>query len=170
MLNPWAIVGALVLVIGAFFYGRHTGAQATRADWEAEKVRLAADAAQALAKANQEVRELEQLLANTQTKVEKVYVDKVREVQVVKTEFIDVARSGGLFIDAQCPDRNDPLPSAATSSSSDHGKTKARLSAEAAEALIAIAADADEIVHQLTACQAILRDERELQRSATSRP
>lgn len=170
MLNPWAIAGALALIIGAFFYGRHTGVQVTRANWGAEKVRMAADAAQALADANQQTRELEQLLANTQTKVEKVYVDKVREVQVVKTEFTDVARSGGLFIDAQCPDRNDPLPSVAASPGSDHGGAKARLSAEAAEALIAIAADADEIVYQLTACQVILSDERELQRSATSRP
>jgi hypothetical protein len=54
------------------------------------------------------------------------------------------------------------VPSASPSPSSDHGGTKARLSGEAAEALIAIAADADEIVHQLKSCQEILRSEREL--------
>jgi hypothetical protein len=123
-----------------------------------------------LAKANQEVRELEHLLANTQNRVEKVYVDKIRTVEVEKQQLIDVARTDGLFIDAACPDNSNAVPSAASSASSDHGGTKARLSGEAAEALIAIAADADEITHQLTACQEILRNERELRRSAQSDP
>jgi prophage endopeptidase len=97
--------------------------------------------------------------------VEKVYVDKIRTVEVVRDKLIDTARTDGLFIDAACPDHSNPVPSAASSPSSDHGGAKARLSGEAAEALIAIAADADEITHQLTACQEILRNERELRRS-----
>jgi hypothetical protein len=97
--------------------------------------------------------------------VEKVYVDKIRTVEVVRDKLIDTARTDGLFIDAACPDRSNPVPSAASSPSSDHGGAKARLSGEAAEALIAIAADADEITHQLNACQEILRNERELRRS-----
>jgi hypothetical protein len=97
--------------------------------------------------------------------VEKVYVDKVRTVEVERRQLVDVARTDGLFIDAACPDNSNPVPSAAASPGGDHGGTKARLSGEAAEALIAIAADADEITHQLTACQEILRNERELRRS-----
>ena len=165
MPNPYVIVGALALVICSYFYGHHTGVAVTKADWEAEKAVAAAEAGKALDKANKEVRELEHLLANTQTKVEKVYVDKVRTVEVEKKLFIDAARTDGLFIDAACPDRSNPVPSAAPSPGSDNGRTKARLSGETAEALIAIAADADEITHQLTACQEILRNERELRRS-----
>ena len=165
MPNPYVIVGALVLVICSYFYGHHTGVQVTKADWEAEKAAAAIEAGKALDKANKEVRELEHLLANTQNRVEKVYVDKIRTVEVVRDKLIDTARTDGLFIDAACPDHSNPVPSAAASPSSDHGGTKARLSGEAAEALIAIAADADEITHQLTACQEILRNERELPRS-----
>ena len=165
MPNPYVIVGALVLVICSYFYGHHTGVQVTKADWEAEKAAAAIEAGKALDKANKEVRDLEHLLANTQNKVEKVYVDKIRTVEVVRDKLIDTARTDGLFIDASCPDSSNAMPSAATSPGSDHGGTKARLSGEAAEALIAIAADADEITHQLTACQEILRNERELQRS-----
>lgn len=165
MPNPYIIVGALALVICSYFYGHHTGVQVTKADWEAEKATAAIEADKALDKANKEVRELEHLLANTQNKVEKVYVDKVRTVEVVRDKLIDTARTDGLFIDAACPDNSNPVPSAAPSPGSDNGRTKARLSGETAEALIAIAADADEITHQLTACQEILRNERELRRS-----
>jgi hypothetical protein len=165
MPNPYVIVGALVLVICSYFYGHHTGVQVTKADWEAEKATAAIEAGKALDKANKEVRELEHLLANTQNKVEKVYVDKVRTVEVVRDKLIDTARTDGLFIDAACPDNSNPVPSAAPSPGGDNGRTKARLSGETAEALIAIAADADEITHQLNACQEILRNERELRRS-----
>ena len=165
MPSPYVIVGALVLVICSYFYGHHTGVQVTKADWEAEKATAAIEAGKALDKANKEVRELEHLLANAQTKVEKVYVDKVRTVEVERRQLVDVARTDGLFIDAACPDNSNPVPSPAASPSSDHGGAKARLSGAAAEALIAIAADADEIVYQLKACQEILRNERELQRS-----
>jgi hypothetical protein len=165
MPNPYVIVGALVLVICSYFYGHHTGVAVTKAEWEAEKATAAIEAGKALDKANKEVRELEHLLANTQNKVEKIYVDKVRTVEVEKKQFVDLARTDGLFIDAACPDNSNPLPSAAPSPGGDNGRTKARLSGETAEALITIAADADEIVYQLKACQEILRNERELQRS-----
>jgi prophage endopeptidase len=165
MPNPYMIVGALALVICSYFYGHHTGVQVTKADWEAEKAVAAAEAAKILKVEQDKVREFEHLLANAQTKVEKVYVEKIRTVEVEKRQLIDVARTDGLFIDAACPDSSNALPSATSSASSDHGGAKARLSGEAAEALITIAADADEIVHQLTACQEILRNERELRRS-----
>jgi prophage endopeptidase len=150
------------LVICSYFYGHHTGVAVTKAEWEAEKLVAAADAARTLKAEQDKVAEYEHLLANTQNRVEKVYVDKIRTVEVVRDKLIDTARTDGLFIDAACPDHSNPVPSAASSPSSDHGGAKARLSGEAAEALIAIAADADEITHQLTACQEILRLEREL--------
>jgi hypothetical protein len=165
MPNPYVIIGALVFAICSYFYGHHTGVQVTKVEWEAEKAVAAADAAKILKAEQDKVREFEHLLANTQIRVEKVYVEKIRTVEVEKQQLIDVARTDGLFIDASCPDPSNPMPSAASSPGSDHGGTKARLSGEAAEALIAIAADADEITHQLTACQEVLRNERELQRS-----
>lgn len=160
MPNPWMIVGVLVLVIGAYFYGHHTGVKVTKADWEAEKATAAIDAGKVLDKANKEVRELEHLLANKQNKVEKVYVDKIREVQIERNSLSAAASNGGLFIDTSCSDNSNPVSGTASSASSDHGGTKARLSRETADALIAIAADADEIANQLTACQMILKEER----------
>ncbi len=170
MPNPYVIVGALVFAICAYFYGHHTGVQVTKAEWEAEKATAAIEAGKVLAAEQAKVAEFEHLLANTQTKVEKVYVDKVRVVEVEKQQLINTARTDGLFIDATCPDNSNPVPSATPSASSDYGGTKARLSGEAAEALIAIAADADEVVNQLTACQEILRNERELPRSSERNP
>ena len=165
MPNPYVIIGALIFAICTYFYGHHTGVKVTKAEWEAEKAAAAIEAGKVLAKAQEEVRELEHLLANTQTKVEKVYVDKVRTVKVERNHLVNTAHTDGLFINATCPDSSNTVPSAAPSASSDNGGTKARLSGEAAEALIAIAAEADEIAHQLKACQEILRNERELPRS-----
>jgi hypothetical protein len=165
MPNPYVIIGVLVLVICSYFYGHHTGVQVTKAEWEAEKAAAAVEAGKVLAAEQKKVAEFEHLLANTQTRVEKVYVDKVRTVEVEKQKLVDIARTDGLYIDAACPDSSNAVPSASTSASSDHGGTKARLSGTAAETLITIAADADEIVHQLNACQEILKNERELPRS-----
>jgi hypothetical protein len=165
MPNPWVIVGAFALVIGSYFYGHHTGVQVTKAEWEAEKSAAAIEAGKVLDKANKEVRELEHLLANAQNRVEKVYVEKIRTVEVEKQQLADIARTDGLFINASCPDNSNAVSSPTASPGGGHGATKARLSGEAAEALIAIAADADEVTHQLTACQEILRNERELRRS-----
>lgn len=165
MPNPWLIAGAAILVICSYFYGHHTGVQVTKAEWEAEKAAAAVEAGKVLAAEQAKVAEFEHLLADKQTKVEKVYVDKIRTVQVERKQFVDTARTDGLYINASCPDSSNAVSGTTTSASSDHGGTKARLSGEAAEALIAIAADADEIANQLTACQEILRHERELPRS-----
>jgi len=165
MPSPYVIIGALVFAICSYFYGHHTGVQVTKAEWEKEKAAAAIEAGKVLAAEQAKVAEFEHLLANTQNRVEKVYVDKVRTVEVERTQLVNTARTDGLFIDAACPDNSNPVPSAAPSTISDNGGKKARLSGEAAEALIAIAADADEITHQLKACQEILRNERELQRS-----
>lgn len=161
MPNPWLLVGAAALVICSFFYGRHTGVQVTKADWEAEKAALAVEAANTLAKAQAEVAEVERLLAAKQNKVERVYVDRIKTVEDDSQRLSDISKSDGLFISASCPDNSNTMPSAASSASGDNAGTKARLSGEAAEALIAIAADADRIVHQLTACQKILEAERQ---------
>ena len=170
MLNPWMLVGALVLVICSYFFGHHTGVQVTKAGWEAEKAEMAIEAGEVLAAEQAKVTQFEHLLANTQNKVEKVYVEKVRVVEVEKKQLIDRSRTDGLFIDAACQDNSRPVPGAAPGASSDNGTQKARLSREATDALISIAADADTIVYQLIACQDILRDERELQRSTQSNP
>ena len=160
MPNPYILIGALVLVICSYFYGHHTGVKVTKADWEAEKATAAIDAGKALDKANKEVREFEHLLANKQNKVEKVYVNKIREVQIERNSLSAAASNGGLFIDTSCSDNSNPVSGTASSASIDHGGTKARLSRETADALIVIAADADEIANQLTACQMILKEER----------
>ena len=163
--NPYMIVGALVLVICSYFYGHHTGVQVTKAEWEEEKATAAIEAGKVLAAEQAKVVEFERRMANTQTKVEKVYVDKVRTVEVERKQLADVARTDGLFIDTACPDNSNSVSGITTSTSSNNGGTKARLSGATSDALISLAADADEITHQLNACQDILRYERELQRS-----
>lgn len=160
MPNPWMILGALAFAIAAYFYGHHEGGNAVTAQWEVEKSQANQQAAQALQESNARALEAERALAKKQVKVEKIYVEKTREVEVVRDQLVDVARTGGLFIDAACSNGSGQLSGAATGGGGNHGREKARLSNEAAEALVAIAADADKVVQQLTACQSILNEER----------
>lgn len=161
MINPWVLVGGAALVVGSYFYGYSTGSDVAKSAWEAEKAIATKEAMENFIAASEKVKTLEQQLATKQNKVEKVYVNKIRTVEVESKRITDIARNDGLFIDASCPDSNNPLSGSASGASGSDGAKKARLSREASDALISIAADADTIVHQLTACQAILEAERQ---------
>lgn len=161
MINPWMLVGSGVLIIASYFYGYSTGYDVSKSAWEAEKSIATKEAMDNIIAATDKVKSLEQQLATKQNKVEKVYVDRIRTVKVESKRITDIARNDGLFVDASCPDSSNALPGSASGSSGSDGAKKARLSREASEALISIAADADTIVHQLTACQAILEAERQ---------
>ena len=161
MINPWMLVGSGVLIIASYFYGYSTGYDVSKSAWEAEKSIATKEAMDNMIAATDKVKSLEQQLATKQNKVEKVYVNKIRTVEVESKRITDIARNDGLFVNASCADSNNTLPDSASGSGSGNGTQKARLSREVADALISIAADADTIVHQLTACQAILEAERQ---------
>ena len=160
MINPWMLVGSVALIVGSYFYGYSTGHDIAKSAWEAEKSAATKEAMDKFIAANDKVKALEQQLATNQNKVEKVYVDKIRTVKVESKRIADIANTNGLFIDATCADSNNTLPGSSSSASGSNGAKKAKLSREASDALISIAEDADTIVHQLTACQAILEAER----------
>lgn len=162
MINPWVIVGGLIIVVGSYFYGYSTGIDITKSKWESEKAIATKEALDKVILANEKVRSLEHKLADSQNKVEKVYVDKIKTVEIDRSVLSSINKSDGLFINASCPDNSGTVPSTSSSSSINNAEQRARLSKEAAESLIAIAAEADAIAHQLKACQQILIDEREL--------
>lgn len=162
MINPWVIVGGLIIVAGSYLYGYSTGIDVTKSKWESEKAIATKEALDQVITANDKVRSLEHKLANSQNKVEKVYVDKIKTVEIDRSVLSDINKSDGLFINATCADNSNAVSSTSPSASVNNAEQRARLSKEAAESLIAIAAEADAITHQLKACQQILRDEREL--------
>lgn len=162
MINPWMIFGGLIIVISSYFYGYSTGSDVVKSEWESEKAIATKQALDQVIAANEKVRLLEHKLADSQNKVEKVYVDKIKTVEIDRNILSDINKSDGLFINASCPDNSNTVSSTSSSSSVNNGEQRARLSKEAAESLISIAAEADAIAHQLKACQQILRDEREL--------
>lgn len=162
MINPWVIVGGLIIVVGSYFYGYSTGIDVIKSKWESEKAIATKEALDQVILANEKVRLLEHKLADSQNKVEKVYVDKIKTVEIDRSVLSSINKSDGLFINASCPDNSGTVPSTSSSTSVNNAEQRARLSKEAAESLISIASEADAITHQLKACQQILRDEREL--------
>lgn len=99
-LNPWALIGALVAAIAIFGAGYRTGHQVSAADWQREKLELAAEHAKAL-DTELKAREREQKFyrANSLKTSEKHY----EELQTLRKERDDAiaarSRAGGLRID-----------------------------------------------------------------------
>lgn len=160
MVNPWMWVGALLVVIGAYFYGHSEGADSVQAKWSAEKAQLNAQALAELQAANERVKEVEKEMGDRlQTAAEK-YMKVIKEKSNAEAAAIDRAGSGGLFINAKCEGGSDAVSGAAGGTGGSDGTKRVELPRADGEFLIRLAAEADRVAEQLTACQAVLREER----------
>lgn len=155
-----AIAVALILA-ATFAFGWSTGSEHVQAQWDRERAELNAQAAKAIEEANSRVRKAEQASSNRIAQSEKLYLTKLKEKSHEENFAIDRARTGGLFINAKCPSRLDAMPDATQLAGSGHGETRVELPKKDGEFLIRLAAEADRVTEQLTACQAILESERQ---------
>ncbi len=159
------LVAAVVAAIYA--YGRQQfglGGQAERAAWLARENG-------ALTKANGRIKELEeqararehehaQDMANTSAK----YQEDLKHEKSAKDRVIADLRSRALRlrIPVTCPisAAGDRTAAPGTGAAGRDGETRAELSVEASEFLVGLTSEADEIVHQLDACQAVINADR----------
>lgn len=80
MPNPWLIVGALGLAIGAFFYGTHTGATSEKAKYATTQLLIAKAGEAAQRGAAEEIAKITIINKTIQGRVETI----TREVPVYK--------------------------------------------------------------------------------------
>lgn len=157
-------LAAMLLVASLLFayaYGRHDGVRITEAAWMAEKAELNAQAALKLDEAIKRNRQLEEEKRQAVNKAAFSYELKLGALKDEKDRAIDRARTSGLYVNADCSGRRNPLSATASGAGLDSRIQRVRLPDADADFLIAFAADADRVTEQLTACQAILRQERE---------
>jgi hypothetical protein len=154
----WAAIGLVVCL--SFIFGWNQGSLNVQAQWAKEKAELNAQAAKEIEEANNRVRAVERESYIKVAQTEQLFNKKLREKSNEEASALDRARNDGLFVNAKCAGRSNTVPGTTSSSSSSDGEARVELSKEDGEFLIRIAAEADRVTEQLSACQKLLEDER----------
>jgi hypothetical protein len=146
-MNPYVIIGAIIIVIGSYFYGHHAG-------WSDRDVEMQAE----IAKKNEESRQTEQKLTE-QVNQTATKLQEANDVVTQKQTALDRAiRNGRVRIATGCvqttPNPTPPSGNRAETGSQPNGPTDAASDAERAtlEAIAEIVAQGDKNTQQLNAC------------------
>lgn len=170
-MNPYLIIGALVAVIASFFAGQHNGARVERAGWlQRENAELVAANAKIL-QLEEKARAEEAAHAVALNKISADYQGALNDARAETKRLADAARTGGfrLRVHAACPGTAPGAAGAASAAPGGRdgppagelpGEAAATLSGADAAFLIDLAGEADEVVRQLGACQAVVRADR----------
>jgi len=145
---PWIIVSALVSLFGAYQVGHHYG-------W----LERDGDMKIAIAKKNEEARELEKNMTSKLTDNETKLRKAQDEIAKKKSAMHELARTGRLRLPtASCPQASTNT----TSSTRDSDPPQSELERQTIEALIDIAADGDKAITKLNSCVAAYNEVRNL--------
>lgn len=156
-----AALAAVAVLLLTYGLGRHDGARMMEAEWQKEKAELNAAAVDKLQAKIVENAEKEAQHAQKIRNITDSFNSRLTEIKNEKTSALTVARGRGLYVNTRCPSDRNPLPEASSGVAADYRIARTRLSDEDADFLITLAADADKVVEQLTACQAVLQQDRE---------
>lgn len=169
MTNPWVILALVVAFVaeglGAYFYGLDTGETKQDAKWQArENVELNAANAKII-ELTTKARATEAQAAIDQAAISESYEGKLKNVQDDKDKFVSDVRAGRIVLRIPQPTAakrasGGASSQTATSTSQCDGEARGELPREVTEFLYGEAGRADSIVEQLTACQALVRRDR----------
>jgi hypothetical protein len=158
--NPYALLGAGVLwivsLVATAIWQNGAGHTAERVEWQAkENV--------ALANANREIEKLrksEQDSADRLASIGDQHAKEKEDLEAQRRRDVDAARSGALKlrVPGGCPASRQGEATATPGGSDD--ATTGELPGAVAAALLGLANDADEVVKQLAACQAVVMEDR----------
>lgn len=137
-LNPYLILGALCVCIGAFFYGHHAGYAESQQEMQVEISRL-----------NEESREREQKLTQ-QINTTSTELKEANDAVTQKQSALDRAiRAGRVRLPAPGCVQASPGAPAATG---DRNEAASESDRETLRLIAQIAADGDRAINQLNAC------------------
>jgi hypothetical protein len=160
-MNPYTILGAILLLVATAFGGISAGKKLERAEWQKEKIVLQA---QQQAQVEAQFRQFDQQVKINDAKARKAadtYEDAI--TQLTHDAAADVAavkRAGGLRITApaRACKSTAAAESAGPSQPDETGTETLRLPVTIEDGLFDLANDADEVSEQLRALQAWVRD------------
>lgn len=158
-------VVATILMVGAERYqdGKTAAESACKSQQNAELIAANAEIVRLTDKARRdEADHAAALVSASQT-----YQEALKNEKTVHDRTVSDLRSGALRLRIDIARRessgNGSAAQAGASPGRCDGATTAELSQPAAEFLVGLASDADEVAHQLTACQAVVTADRQIQ-------
>lgn len=175
-LNPWALlIGVLAFGAatgGAYLYGDHVGATGERVKWQAKESAELSAANAKIIDLTEKARAQESLHAVELASISAKYQEDLQHEKADKDRTIAGIRAGTIRLrdpDAIGSHTCGGDASAVTAAAQRHnGETGTELQAKdsgvlsvaASEFIVGIGEEADEIVRQLTACQAVIMQDR----------
>jgi hypothetical protein len=167
LINPWAILAAVAIAIGCYFYGRADGKAVGEGEWKSrESAELVAANAKIVA-LEEDRRRREQKHADEVARISTNYQRQLSDAKRKRDSDVVAVRAGDIRLfdpgtrKGACIDWGREVGAAA--GGRDGGACR-ELSREATEFLLGLAGEADEVALQLSACQALVRADREIGR------
>jgi DNA-directed RNA polymerase alpha subunit len=139
LFNPYAILGAVLIVLATFGLGYHKGYDARDVEMQLE-----------IAKKNEEQREIERERVAKLGDLSTQLMKEKENAKAANDRYADALRTGAerLFVPVRsvqaCPD--------STAAGGDRNETRAELDPTTAVSLVAITNDGDDAIRQLNAC------------------
>lgn len=169
-MNPWIIVGFLVALAGTgtggYFFGHSHGVTGEREVWEKRESTELQAANQKIYALEEAARVAESAHALALAAIGTKHAKEIEDARKQKERDVADARSGRIVLRYPSPCKASSggisAPAAAAPSVRDGAET-AELPREITADLFALANDADEVVRQLSACQAVIFDDRKTQ-------
>ena len=165
----WLIFAAIIGL--AMYWGANrlieTGKTRQRLEQAQTENAAMAAANDRIVKLQSEVRQKEAVYAAAVNAIQTKFVKDLQHEKARHDSTVAALRSGALRlrIPVACPDGAGGSGTAAPGPGTvgRDGETRAELSVQASEFLVGLASEADEVVHQLTACQAVVIADRKQQ-------
>lgn len=166
--RPWLIIGLIVILatshLGALMFGRNMANNAAKArlqkETEAKLVQMQALMTENLRLSN-EVRAIESAHASKLASFSQTYQEQLQNVRFEKDKFISSVRAGTVKLHIpKSASAYTTLGQVNVTASRCDASTESELPRDVTEFLYSEASRADEIVNQLTACQAVVLEDR----------
>jgi len=149
---------AAVTAVALFATGWWLGDSLKQGEWDSARVKEAEAAIAVINESKEKLVFTERELTKKLNSQSQSYQKKLQEKDREQAAAIERFRSDGLRISIESGGDKAGVPGDTTDSCRCDGGTTAKLSDEVAQRLIERSVEADKIVEQLTACQAILRE------------
>ena len=145
-------------MVALFATGWWLGDSLKQGQWDAARVQEAEAVAVAVKEAHDQAMSKERELTQKLNNQSKTYQAKLKEKDNEKAAALERFRSDGLRISVETSSSQNGVSGDSSNSCGCDGGATAKLSDEVAQRLVERRTEADKIVEQLTACQAILKE------------
>lgn len=169
-MNPWIALGLVLAWIaslaGVGYWQNDAGHTTERVAWQARDNAALAEANSKLHDTEEKYRRIEQSHAADLAAISGNYQKELKDASQKTADLIAANRAGAFRLRdpgaTACSPHRSILSETAASSGGRDGGTQAELSGTAAEFLLGLTGEADDTARQLSACQAIVKADRDV--------